>query len=83
MSKPEEAAQDHPRALQCVWEVTAGIIPGEAIDEYTRRWPVAEEPGTKAFHEAFLASQGTAMNYALSIQDPRMMNWVRMEWVWT
>lgn len=84
MSSPgEQTAPPLSAALQCIWEVTAGIIPGEVIPDYTRRFPVSSQPGTQEFHDEFLTAQGTAMAYAISIQNPRSVNWVRLDWLWT
>ena len=27
-----------PESARAAWEVTAGLIPGQAMPEYTRRW---------------------------------------------
>lgn len=70
-------------AARCAWEVTAGLIPGQPMPEYTRRfgltspeWESAD--GWRLFQEHF----DQALDYYRSLQDPRRLNWVRLDWVW-
>ncbi len=78
------------RALKGTWLVTAGLIPGELVDEYTRLYQYSStdydlddqmrepEDGVTIFrkltHEAY--------QYALSLSDPSVANWVKLKWIW-
>lgn len=76
-------------AARCAWEVTAGIIPGEPMPEYTRRWgltssqwygPDGEPSATgAALYNAYLVA---AQEYARCLMRPDVLNWVRVEWIW-
>jgi hypothetical protein len=68
---------------RCAWIVTAGIVPGEPLPEYTRTWgltsPEFEGPaGAPAFNAHLVAAQ----EYARWLMEPRQLNWVRLEWIW-
>jgi len=69
--------------LRCAWEVTAGLIPGQPMQEYSRSWLLTSE----AYYspegpEHFKRLQQAASDYALSLQEPRMLNWVRLDWIY-
>lgn len=73
-------------ALRCSLTVVAGILPGEPMPEYTRRWDFTEE---QMRHQSdgnillqYADAQGAAMNYALGLQIPSIANWVEMTWIW-
>jgi hypothetical protein len=76
-------------AARCAWEVTAGLIPGQPMNEYTRRWGMTASewhgedgkptPQAVALFNAYLVA---AQEYARYLMDPRGLNWVRMEWIW-
>lgn len=63
-------------------------MPGEPMDEHTRRWFLtskewqAIQDGDKDALNKYLDIQGAASNYALFLMRPDMVNWVKMEWVW-
>ena len=78
-----------PEAARCAWEVTAGLIPGQAMNEYTRRWIMTSSEwydkdgqttpqGVVLFNAHLVA----AMEYARYLSEPRMLNWVRVDWIW-
>lgn len=69
-----------PKAAKLIIEVQAGIIPGTPIDTYSKRWVLSFEEVQDT--DALIAAQGAAMNYALIIQNPSNVNWVRLDWVW-
>lgn len=65
-------------------EVTAGVVPGEPMDEYRKvfaltssEWDRAEDKG------ALLAVRnGQAQGYASFLMlQPDYINWVRLDWV--
>ena len=67
-------------ALKCSVTVVAGIIVGEPMKRFTRTWYFTQkeldDPPTYIDH------MGAAMNYAMSLQNPAKVNWVKFEWVW-
>lgn len=76
-------------AAKCAWEVTAGLIPGQPMDEYTRRWGLTSDEwygddgqptlqGVATFNSYLVAAQ----EYARTLTDPGSLNWVRVEWIW-
>jgi hypothetical protein len=82
--------------LRCSWTVTAGVIPGVPMPEHTRRWLLTSEQFYKEndmspeeFKTTFPDGQSTflkykseAQLYADSLQDPRYINWVNVNWLW-
>lgn len=80
---PEESAR-------AAWEVTAGLIPGQAMDEYTRRWVLTakeywEDDGKGPSLQGaalFNAHLVAAMEYARYLMNPGALNWVRVDWIW-
>jgi len=74
-------------AARCAWEVAAGIIPGEVDTALTRRWglTVAEwdsGEGLKLFLERRAAAEGYARWLELECSQGRMVNWVRLDFIW-
>lgn len=67
-------------ALKCSIHVTAGVVLGESISDLTRVWQFTQahldNPPT------YIDQTGAAMNYAMSLQNPEKVNWVKLEWVW-
>jgi hypothetical protein len=74
---------------KAVWEVHAGLIPGQPMKEFFRRFIY-----TSADYERdqqvppnemtlFTASMYAAHDYAKSLTDPRRVNWVYINWIWT
>lgn len=69
-------------------EVVAGLVPGQPLPEYTRRWvwssddQQALENGDKAAREKYLRMAGESREYAASLEDPRSLNWVQRVWLW-
>lgn len=68
--------------LRCSWEVHAGIIPGQPMPEFTRRWLLTSETfyAEEATGETFLRYRDEAYEYAKSLSNPAGLNWVRVEW---
>lgn len=75
-----EASDQGMKTAKIVLEVHAGIIPGTPMDEYTRRWMLTSDEARDP--EVYGDAVGAASFYALSLQQPRIVNWVRFEWVW-
>ena len=69
------------KSLKLAIEVTAGVVPGDPMPVYSKGWYLSREeyddPNT------YLAAAGAANLYALTLQDPGRVNWVRLDWVWT
>ncbi len=68
--------------------VVAGVLPGERMQEYTRRWVVSsrqwgEVEGTPKAAELLAQRSGQAAGYAGLLQlQPERVNWVKTEWIW-
>ena len=72
-----------PLALKAQWVVTAGVIPGEKIDEYTRIWQMDnQETEAENRSEIFSNYVNEATEYAAHLQNPEYVNWVNLEWIW-
>lgn len=68
-------------------EVVAGLIPGQAMPEFTRQffvssseWRLYQSEGPQALTEA--GPWQEARKYAESLVDPDRLNWVSLSWVW-
>jgi len=68
------------KRLQLAIEVRAGIIPGEPMEEYSKNWYLSRDEFEDK--DTWLAAAGAAHLYALTLQNPERLNWVRLEWVW-
>jgi len=66
--------------VKCHIIVYGGVIPGDDTEEYTRKWFFTQEDLDNP--PTYVDQQGAAMNYAMSLQDPKRLNWVKLEWVW-
>jgi hypothetical protein len=78
------------------FEVCAGLIPGQPMPEYTRRWVITSENWHQEnamtdaeFAQAhpdgkstFATFRDEAHEYAKSLTDPRAVNWVRVDWIY-
>jgi hypothetical protein len=82
-----------PDALVCQVTVTAGVIPGTALSEYTKAWywgsndqenmMQTEDMGLQnEYRMKWIAMQGESREYAASLEDPRRVNWIRRDWMW-
>lgn len=71
-----------------VVEVVAGVIPGQPMDEHTRRyvltssqWQQAKTDGKTG--DVLAELTGRAQGYAMLLSlQPDRVNWVRTEWLW-
>lgn len=68
------------KILKCSIEVRAGVIPGKLIPEYSRDWFFTQEDLDSP--PTYIDKTGAAMNYAMSLQNPQKVNWVRFDWIW-
>lgn len=75
-------------SARLVLEVVAGLIPGQPIDEHTRRYAMTSQQWEQAKTEGktgdVLAELvGRANGYAtLLMLQPDQFNWVRLDWIW-
>jgi hypothetical protein len=77
-------------ALKAQWAVYAGVIPGKPEPEFTKAWEYTSAdyesdcqlPDEPEAMSAYRRMAGEAQAYAASLQDPRGLNWVRLEWMW-
>lgn len=75
-------------SARVIVEVVAGVIPGTAMEEHTRRyaitgteWAEAEQAGRTG--DLLAETNGRAQGYAgLLMLQPNALNWVRTEWIW-
>lgn len=67
-------------ALKCSASVVAGVLINEPLPELSRQWDFTEAD----LHNSpkYIDGTGAAMNYAMSLQNPHKVNWVRLEWIW-
>jgi hypothetical protein len=68
-----------------VLEVTAGLIPGQALPEHTKRWAITEAEWQDTANRANLLAErnGQMQGYAnLLMLQPDQLNWVRTDWIY-
>ena len=68
-------------------DVVAGLVPGQPLPEYTRRWFITSEEwneGDGLAQAQLLADvNGKAQAWAAYLMfQPDRVNWVKTEWVW-
>ena len=64
-------------------EVYAGLIPGQAMEEYTHRWVLTSaDRHSEEGQLRLIEMNGQAMAYALALMEPKQLNWVKLEWIW-
>lgn len=72
--------------LRVAWTVTAGIIPLQPLADYTRRWLLTSETyyaeRERSSIETFIRYKIEAHDYARELENPGLLNWVNLEWVY-
>lgn len=78
-------------ALRILIEVTAGVIPGAAMPEYTKTFAITSDEwyaqgkyDGKA-EEAkleILKIYGFAQEYMRNLMNPQAVNWVQLNWIY-
>lgn len=69
--------------LKAYWQVTAGVIPGIPNPELSRRFNLtSSDYESEKRSEIIEAKRAEASSYAESLQNPSVLNWVTLEWVW-
>lgn len=70
-------------------DVVAGVIPGQPMAEYTRRWFLSSQEWNDAADDGMKQAQlladlnGKAQAWAMYLMlQPDRVNWVKTEWVW-
>jgi hypothetical protein len=77
-------------ALKASWTVTAGVIPGHIESQFTKQFFYTsehyEQDGSNAKDgkdtNLFTAMMKEAHDYMLQINDPRRLNWARLDFMW-
>lgn len=77
-------------ALKASWEVFAGILPGEPMPEYTKRWYYTSEDYQQDCKNAddgkpynqFSEKMREAIEYSKQAMNPARVNWVRVDFLW-
>lgn len=70
------------------FEVTAGVIPGTPMPEYSKRWSYTDEDYGKDKEvppdqtTIFSTRLQEAHDYAMGLSNPTYVNWVRVDWIW-
>jgi hypothetical protein len=73
---------------KAIFQVTAGVIPKEAMPEYTRRWTYdsddfEQDRQTPQDRETIFSKRlREAHDYAMGLSNPAHTNWVRVDWLW-
>lgn len=66
--------------LKCSIRVVAGVLPNQQLSQLTRTWDFLQSDLDNP--PTYLDKSGAAMNYAMSLQKPEKVNWVKFEWIW-
>lgn len=75
-------------AAKLIIEVMAGMIPGKPDEQYTKRWGWSSVEqaklvkGDPAAKEQYIRIAGESREYAASLENPQVLNWVRRDWIW-
>jgi hypothetical protein len=86
--RPFDRAMTGEEKSARVWlEVTAGVMEGQPLDEYTKRWYLSEVrwgvSDEKERAEEMAQIVGRAQGYAaLLCLQPDSLNWVDFKWRW-
>lgn len=71
-------------ALKAQWVVRAGLIPGDAMDDYSRAWSYTSNDYTAdggKRGERFTKADKEAHEWAGKLRDGGL-NWVTLEYMW-
>jgi hypothetical protein len=79
-------------ALKAVWTVRAGVISGEEMEKYTKRWHYTSEERAKddaganpydlAYHSTFAKLRAEAVDYYIQVSLPNALNWAELTFIW-
>lgn len=78
-----------PKALKATWGVRAGVIPGEAMGEYSKQFfYTSDDYEEDAKHRElnylpiFCQKMAEAQAYMQQLNNPKFLNWVEMTFMW-
>jgi hypothetical protein len=79
-----------PVALKAAWEVRAGLVPGTAMPEYTKRFIYtsedydvdAQHAKDMAYQPIFMQQIAKASSYHQQMSNPGMLNWAELTFIW-
>jgi len=75
-------------SLRGAWEVRVGLVPGQALSDYTRTFVYSSDDyerdcNAAAGDEAVFATlREQAFEYAKDVMNPQAFNWVEVVWIW-
>jgi len=77
-------------AVKAIFRVTAGVIPGLAMPEYTKHWEYTSEeyeqdcqkPTDEPGDNIFTQRLKEVHQYAMIMTNPSRVNWVAVNWMW-
>lgn len=80
----------HYEGLAAIWEVRAGVIPGVAVPELTKRFLYTsrdkqedtEHASEIGYQPLFMKQLVCAAAYCQQMCDPRVNNWADMTFMW-
>jgi len=67
--------------VRCALEVVAGLIPGKPEPEYSKQFIVTSDEYANQ-PEIIIEVRDRAFAYTKTIMNPRILNWVRIDWIW-
>lgn len=87
---PQKVKRTAGSRVRCMWVVQAGIVPEHVLPEYTRQWILtsetyyaeAESKDEAVQFKTFKEFRQEASDYARDINDPRYVNWVKLEYMY-
>lgn len=79
-----------PIALKASWEVHAGVIPGQPIKEFSKRWEYTSKDHEQdtnvgqgiGYHAIFSKMRAEVIDYYLQVSQPRLNNWSNLTFLW-
>ncbi|MGB9181843.1 MAG: hypothetical protein WCB68_21615 [Pyrinomonadaceae bacterium] len=90
-NKETVLSEGHHAAKVC-YQVLAGLVPGSAMPEFTEEWwitggqwdAINSNPEMTTDHpdNLFMRAQAESYWYAERLTDPRVVNWVRVDFIY-
>lgn len=70
--------------MKATWKVTAGIIIGQPMDEYTKKFIYTSEmyESDQAGNQMFHSLMDQMQRYTANLTNPGLLNWVNTEFIW-
>lgn len=75
-------------ALRCMVQVTAGLIVGEPMREYSKQWSFGSETyrkmkdGDQEAGQLWDRLMKESREYTEALENPGLVNWVIRSWIW-